>query len=82
MERSTEASRKMGLDSKELTVCSAPKIYGWMLFFFGFSSGNVFIISSHCDADYCWQNRLFGQIYRLKDLSDKNAAKNAPQIYR
>ena len=29
-----------------------------------------------------WQNRLFGQIYRLKDLSGKNAAKNGRQIYR
>ena len=42
----------------------------------------VFIILSQCDADYSWQNRLFGQIYCRCDLSGKNAAKNGPQIYR
>lgn len=35
----------------------------------------VFIILSQCDADYSWQNRLFGQIYCRCDLSGKNAAK-------
>ena len=83
----TETSWKVkSLDSKELqmqlyisyVVLPRYIVGGWYSFLASAQATHIYHIVTLCHVDQCWQNRLFGQIYRLKDLSGKNAAKNAP----